>query len=338
MELLDDPLAQNGWNELTNSGYADDANGNQTAGPAIGANPTSFTYNAKDQTSNLTRNGANDNATYLGQGQADMTVKGSTLYHNDVIGMSIRNGSTTIDAFTRTPDGQPIDQRMKNKSDGAINRYYYLLDGLGSIVALTDSAGGTAMPLPATYKYDPYGNDAGSTGTIVSRLRFAGGYLSTSLGLYKFGERWYDPTTGRWQQQDLLEDPLAQKGWNRYDYAGDDPVNYTDRDGRRVEPAPCWRADAVKGYCSWGTRGGKGPGVHPVRRAKAIVHSVRRHPDKALAAAVGCYLAGDFLAFHGAATPFPVAGAIAGAAVGCALGGTAGWKGAGWNNIVRWSK
>jgi hypothetical protein len=31
--------------------------------------------------------------------------------------MSIRNGSTTVDAFTRTPDGQPIDQRMKNKSD-----------------------------------------------------------------------------------------------------------------------------------------------------------------------------------------------------------------------------
>jgi RHS repeat-associated protein len=160
-----------------------------------------------------------------------MTVKGTNLYHNDRIGLAIRNGSTTIDAFTRTPDGQPIDQRMKNKSDGAINRYYYLLDGLGSIVALTDSTGGTAMPLPATYKYDPYGNDAGTTGSVTSRFRFAGGYLSTSLGLYKFGERWYDPTTGRWQQQDLLDDPLAQKGWNRYDYAADDPVDFVDPSG-----------------------------------------------------------------------------------------------------------
>jgi RHS repeat-associated protein len=215
----------NAVNELTNTGYAYDANGNQTAGPSS----ASFTYNPKDQTSNLTRNGNNEDTTYFGQGQAQMTTKGSTLYHNDMLGMSIRNGSSTYDAFTRTPDGQPIDQRMRDKTTGTINRYYYLADGLGSIVALVDSAGSTTAV--STYKYDPYGNDAGTTGSVTSRSRFAGGYLSTSLGLYKFGERWYDPTIGRWQQQDMVDDPLAQKGWDRYDYAGDDPVNFVDPAG-----------------------------------------------------------------------------------------------------------
>jgi hypothetical protein len=72
-----------------------------------------------------------------------MTVKATTLYHNDRIGLAIRNGSTTVDAFTRTPDGQPIDQRMRDKSTGTISSYYYLSDGLGSTVALVDSAGST---------------------------------------------------------------------------------------------------------------------------------------------------------------------------------------------------
>jgi len=51
--------------------------------------------------------------------------------------------------------------------------------------------------------------------------------------LYKFGTRYYDPTLGRWTQQDPvrghLDDPNSL---NRYLYAGDDPVNLTDPSGK----------------------------------------------------------------------------------------------------------
>jgi hypothetical protein len=43
--------------------------------------------------------------------------------------------------------------------------------------------------------------------------------------------RYDDPDTSRWTQRDPIDDPLALSGWNRYIYAGADPVNNTDADG-----------------------------------------------------------------------------------------------------------
>ncbi len=43
--------------------------------------------------------------------------------------------------------------------------------------------------------------------------RYASGYLDTAAGLYQFGQRYYQPTLGRWTQQDTLNmigDPERQ--------------------------------------------------------------------------------------------------------------------------------
>lgn len=39
-----------------------------------------------------------------------------------------------------------------------------------------------------------------STGTVVNAYRFGGAYgaYTDSSGLYKIGQRYYDPTRGRW--------------------------------------------------------------------------------------------------------------------------------------------
>jgi hypothetical protein len=51
--------------------------------------------------------------------------------------------------------------------------------------------------------------------------------------LYKFGTRYYDPTLGRWTQQDPVAGSLRDlNSANRYTYAGDDPVNAVDPSGR----------------------------------------------------------------------------------------------------------
>ena len=45
--------------------------------------------------------------------------------------------------------------------------------------------------------------------------------------------RYYDAAIGRWSQQDPLRGSLADPtSLNRYLYAGDDPVNFTDPSGR----------------------------------------------------------------------------------------------------------
>ena len=44
-------------------------------------------------------------------------------------------------------------------------------------------------------------------------------------------QRWYNPTTGTWTQQDTLDHPLNPTNANPYAYAGDDPINGMDPSG-----------------------------------------------------------------------------------------------------------
>ena len=105
--------------------------------------------------------------------------------------------------------------------------YYYLFDGLGSVVGLTDSSGA----LVNTYQYDPYGNLTSSTGSVSNPWMYAGGYYDSGTGLYKFGIRYYDPTTGRWTQRDPIRGSLQETTKaNPYVYAGNDPVNMVDQE------------------------------------------------------------------------------------------------------------
>jgi RHS repeat-associated protein len=61
---------------------------------------------------------------------------------------------------------------------------------------------------------------------VTNPWKFAGGFLDSSTGLYKFGTRYDDPTLGRWTQQDPVGGSLGDlNAANRYTYAGDDPVN-----------------------------------------------------------------------------------------------------------------
>jgi len=89
------------------------------------------------------------------------------------------------------------------------------------------------------YKYDPWGVQtltAGGTGNGAGQNPYAfhAGIKDPGSGLVKFGQRWYNPTTGTWTQQDTLDNPLDPANANRYAYAGDDPINNLDVSGRDI--------------------------------------------------------------------------------------------------------
>jgi len=65
------------------------------------------------------------------------------------------------------------------------NRYYYIFDGLGSVVGLTNSSGA----LVNTYQYDPFGNILSQTEQVAQQFKFAGVYYDSEYGLYKMGAR-----------------------------------------------------------------------------------------------------------------------------------------------------
>jgi RHS repeat-associated protein len=110
------------------------------------------------------------------------------------------------------------------------SHFYYVLDALGSVIALTDGSGAIA----ASYTLRPISNTVTASGAqaTVHPFRFASGYFDSATGLTKFGDRYYDSSLGRWTQRDPIGGSIADPGnLNRYVYAGDSPTNLTDVTG-----------------------------------------------------------------------------------------------------------
>jgi RHS repeat-associated protein len=189
--------------------YSYDGNGNltgYTGGP-------SFTYNTKNQTTKI----GSDAYTYSGADQQDRVKVNTDAFVYTGLGLSARTDASGTTHFVRCSCGLLNNERTP---DG--KKYYYLFDGLGSIVGMTDSAGSDVN----RYVYDPYSNiiSQQEQSGLNNPWKFAAGYLDSSTGLYKFGTRYYDPTLGRWTQLDS-----AGTG---YIYANDDPVNAVDPSGK----------------------------------------------------------------------------------------------------------
>jgi RHS repeat-associated protein len=216
-------------NELIRSGdttWSYDENGNETGN----SDGLVLTYNAKDQTKGLLAVGASEaaNMDYLGPNQLERISEGTVNLKNSILGIARRNQTATPTGpvyFTRDDEGGLVGARP---TSGA--KYYYLFDGLGSVVGLTDSSG----TLLRSYRYDPYGSimsNVDHTGTApVDRFRFTGGYQGMG-GLYHFGFRYYQPDVARWTQQDAIDTPADLREANRYSYVGGNPVNSVDLSG-----------------------------------------------------------------------------------------------------------
>lgn len=217
----------NAANQLTEADgvtYAYDANGNLTSS----SDGWALAYNARNQTTAITPPGGTKQAmTYLGAGQTELFTRDGLSYLNNGLaaGQSVaRRGS---DAYLRSPDG-----RLHSQRSGAGKHYYlFRVDPGASVAALTDQSGAVAV----RYHRDPFGAPKGQTGTLANPFRLASQEYIDSLGLYKMGERWYDPKLGRFTQQDPLNQAFNPRQANRYLYAGQDPVNMADPTGLHSE-------------------------------------------------------------------------------------------------------
>ena len=221
----DGSWTSNAADELTASpgvaSYAYDSNGNLT-GSATGG---SFSYNSQNQTTAATWGGQTlSGLTYADVGQTERAATGSTAFASSPLGLQISRTSSLTTYFLRDPKGNLIGERTP---DG--NHWYFLKDGLGSVVAVINASGSN---VPDRYAYDPYGRLTGSQGgSVANPWRYGGGYLD-STGLIKFGDRYYDPNLGRWTQRDTNGSTASPRTLNSFGYAGDDPINNADSSGR----------------------------------------------------------------------------------------------------------
>ncbi len=198
-----------GINRLVNDGtneYTYDNNGN-----TLSKGEDSFVYDKRNKMISSTADGVTTNYVYNAEGLR--TDKGDTHYHlnenGKVIAESV-NGSVTAQIIWAD---RPLARKI------GPNWYYYIFNAHGDVVALMDESGSFVN----TYSYDAWGNITSQTETIDNPIKYAGEYLDNETGLYYLRNRYYDPTIGRFTQEDPTRD-----GDNWYVYAGNNPVVFID--------------------------------------------------------------------------------------------------------------
>ena len=115
-------------------------------------------------------------------------------------------------------------------------RLYAQQDANGNVVALVGGSTGTAGDRQEWYWYEPYGavhvlagDGSWRSGSYHDwRSYFQGGRLDQTTGLYVFGLRDYDPSSGVWMERDSIG---IIADLNLYRFVVNNPVNWTDPTG-----------------------------------------------------------------------------------------------------------
>jgi RHS repeat-associated protein len=106
-------------------------------------------------------------------------------------------------------------------------------DHLGSTSLTTDAGGGFV----ARVLYYPYGEERYREGTLQTDYQFTG-QRKEGFGLYDYQARFYDPYLNRFISPDtIIPDTANPQDWNRYAYAQNNPLKYTDPSGHFVVAA-----------------------------------------------------------------------------------------------------
>ncbi|MCD7437293.1 FG-GAP-like repeat-containing protein [Streptomyces lincolnensis] len=195
--------------------YAYDANGNQTTGV--------------DRTLGWTDDNLLASAT---------TPAGKTTFVYDADGDRVRktgpNG--TVDTLGPLVEFDAAGQMVTSYYAGprliATRRgndvSFHHQDVLGSPRMTTDASG----TVTARSNYAPYGAPHGPAGQAGSGTGFAGHKPDDETGLIHMGSRYYDPELAKFVSADtVVPRPYDPQALNRYSYAYNAPLDYTDPDG-----------------------------------------------------------------------------------------------------------
>ena len=127
------------------------------------------------------------------------------------------------------------------KESGPWTFYNIGRDYLGSITHITTNNG----TIVAEYSYDPWGRlrnpetleiyPAGYEPTLFLGRGFTGHEHLPWFGLINMNARLYDPLLGRFLQPDpYIQNPEGTQNFNRYSYALNNPLRYTDESGESI--------------------------------------------------------------------------------------------------------
>ncbi len=192
----------------------------------------SLTWDYESRLTGFTIGGISGTNLYNGLGQRIQTIKGGTEIKNFIV-----DGTGSMSQILAEADfnGNVTAYYLyfgglaaRILPDGSVS--YYHSDRQGNTLALTDGSGS----ITDLYQYDEFGVPKGSSGSSSNPFRYLGGF-----GVYDNGNgtllaraRHYHPDLGRFLSRDaLLGTQQSGQSLNRYVYALNDPVGYSDPSG-----------------------------------------------------------------------------------------------------------
>ena len=118
-------------------------------------------------------------------------------------------------------------------SAGGSQYSYFVLDGHNSTRLLTDQSG----KIIARYDYDADGNALDFNPVTAATTRLYAGYtFDPGTGLYYLNARYYDPTTGAFDESDPFSGNTSDpQSLTRYAYAQGDPIDNSDPTGMSID-------------------------------------------------------------------------------------------------------
>ena len=168
----------------------------------------------------------------------------TTLYASGLFEKTTRGGVTTWRHYVLTPGGVAVQLRSSDGSPPAMR--YLTSDHLGSTDKIVDASGNVL----AAESFGPFGDrrkphwagipTAADLAKIAAATRdgYTGHEQLDNLGLIHMNGRVYDPQLGRFISADpYATRPYDGQGLNRYAYALNNPLAFTDPGG--FDPVPC---------------------------------------------------------------------------------------------------
>jgi len=127
----------------------------------------------------------------------------------------------------------------------------WLLNDQVNSTTLTVNDNGTVA---SEIRYSAFGEVRYANGVTIIDNQYTGQRNETEIGLYYYVARYYDPYLAHFVQPDsIIPSAGNSKGYNRYAYSNNNPINYNDPSGHKA----CDDGN-LDGVCDPGDGGGRG--------------------------------------------------------------------------------
>lgn len=199
---------------------------------------TNYSYNALDQLDSYQQDKTSTSFRYLPDGtryQKQTTVTNTDGTKTTTSSKFISNGNGKVTFEAKGTDYNEYvrgDRVLLKKKPGSNSLQYYLYNGHGDVIGLLYDNGTVAN----TYDYDEFGNLITQQEKTYNPFKYAGEYQDSESGLYYLNARYYDPSMGRFLNEDSYEGQIDNPlSLNNYAYVNNNPLGYIDPSGHITE-------------------------------------------------------------------------------------------------------